>query len=275
MAHDELGIRMKERYEDRAKTYLPRRTYTIIRIDGKAFHTALREAERPYDIGVMEMMNQTTLHLCKNIQGAIFAYTQSDEISILLTDFADIKTDAWFDGSVQKICSISASLATFSANDWREAACPNIDGPLLFDSRCFVISDPVEVFNYFVWRQQDATRNAINMVGQSMYSHKELHNKNVNEVQEMIFQKGKNFNDYPAGFKRGRVIVKRMGPQTIPSLTSPEGSVTIEVNKWVREEPPIFTQDRAYLKSLIPVHPDFVYKSTAEEVLNAGNPRTT
>lgn len=260
--HDELGIRMKERYEDRAKTYLPRRTYTILRIDGKAFHTLLRGAEKPFDKSVMGVMDKTARFLCQNIQGAVLSYTQSDEISLLLTDFAEIKTDAWFDGNIQKICSISASLATASFN--KEAASVPLlkDKLAFFDSRCFVIADPVEVYNYFVWRQQDATRNAINMAGQAVYSHKELHDKNVNEVQEMLFQKGINFNDYPAGCKRGRMVVKRLGPQIVPPhpLTNQEDPVTIQVKKWEIEEPPIFTQEKHYLKSLIPVHPDFEYK---------------
>jgi len=267
--HDELGVRMKERYEHRAQTYLPRRTYTIIRIDGKAFHTFTEKCRRPYDESLMWWMDYTTQQLCKEIQGAIFGYTQSDEISILLADFATINTDAWFDGNIQKICSISASAATYYFN-----LVQNLERKALFDSRCFVISDPVEVHNYFVWRQNDCTRNAINMAGQSMYSHKELHNKNVNEVQEMIFQKGKNFNDYPAGFKRGRIIVKRKSQKQIKSLTSPSGYDTIESKEWVIEEPPIFTQDKDYLKNLIPLHPDFSWKYTPKEEEYARNTKT-
>ena len=109
---DDLGTRMKTQYEQRTRTWLPRRTYTIIRLDGKAFHTFTRGMERPYDERFMNAMDYTAMHLCLDIQGAVMAYVQSDEISILLTDFDKITTDAWFDGQVQKIVSVSASMAS-------------------------------------------------------------------------------------------------------------------------------------------------------------------
>lgn len=236
MYNDPLGIRMKERYESRSQTYLPRRSYTILRLDGKAWHSFTHNCERPYDQRLMDWMDETTKFLCEEIQGAVFGYTQSDEISILLTDFSQILTEAWFDGNVQKMCSISASLATAYFNKIQ-----TLGKLAYFDSRCFVISDPVEVRNYFIWRQMDAVRNAINMAGQSMYSHKELHGKNTDQVQEMIFQKGKNFNEYPARFKRGGCIVKAE-------------------TGWKIEESPIFTQEVDYLKKIVPIHPDFEYK---------------
>ncbi len=263
--HDALGIRMKERYEVRSQSHLPRRTYTIIRLDGKAFHTLTRGCEKPFDYGLMEKMDRTAMYLCSQIQGAVFAYTQSDEISILLTDFATINTDAWFDGNIQKICSISASMATWYFHDESQALAPTHPmhgAKAFFDSRCFTVPDPVEVGNYFVWRQQDATRNAINMAGQSFYSPKELHGKNVNEVQEMIFQKGKNFNDYPAGAKRGRVIKYSQVERPYQSIVPPYETRMVMRGEWVIEEPPVFTQDTDYLKSIVPLHPDFKYKES-------------
>jgi len=114
---DDLGKRMKTQYELRTRTWLPRRTYTIIRLDGKAFHTFTRGMERPYDERFMNAMDYTAMHLCLEIQGAQMAYVQSDEISILLTDFDKITTDAWFDGQVQKMVSVSASMATAKFNN--------------------------------------------------------------------------------------------------------------------------------------------------------------
>lgn len=110
-----LGDRMKKQYEDRSRIYLQRRTYTIIRIDGKAFHTYTQGLERPFDSKFCRDMDKTAEFLCRNIQGAQFAFVQSDEISILLTDFETIATEAWFDANLQKMCSVSASLATASA----------------------------------------------------------------------------------------------------------------------------------------------------------------
>lgn len=232
---DSLGDRMKEFYENRTRNFLPRRTYTIIRVDGKAFHSYTRGLIRPFDEKLVNDMDETACYMCKNIQGAKFAFVQSDEISILLTDFEGLTTDAWFDGNIQKMASISASLATAKFNELR----PNKIA--LFDSRVFTIPSDIEVENYFIWRQQDTTRNSISSVAQSMFSHQELENKNTDQMQEMCFQKGVNWNDFSAKLKRGRLIVKQYYEK--------EGTTR---SKWVSVEPPIFTQEREMLKVLIP-----------------------
>jgi len=201
--YDELGTRIKEQYEKRTRYFLPRRTYTIIRLDGKAFHSFTKSFAKPYDIHLMNSMDNTAKNLCIQIQGAKFAYVQSDEISILLTDFENEKTEAWFDGNIQKITSVSASIATGFFNSFIKN-----NKIAFFDSRAFTIPDPVEVENYFIWRQKDAIRNSIQMTAQSLYSHKELNNKSQSDLQEMIFQKGQNWNNMPDGFKRGRTIFK-------------------------------------------------------------------
>lgn len=232
---DSLGDRMKEFYENRTRNFLPRRTYTIIRVDGKAFHSYTRGLVRPFDEKLVNDMDETACYMCKNIQGAKFAFVQSDEISILLTDFEGLTTDAWFDGNIQKMASISASLATAKFNELR----PNKIA--LFDSRVFTIPSDIEVENYFIWRQQDTTRNSISSVAQSMFSHRELENKNTDQMQDMCFQKGVNWNDFYAKLKRGRLIVKKDYEK--------EGATR---SKWVSVEPPIFTQEREMLKVLIP-----------------------
>lgn len=232
---DSLGDRMKEFYENRTRNFLPRRTYTIIRVDGKAFHSYTRGLVRPFDEKLVNDMDETACYMCKNIQGAKFAFVQSDEISILLTDFEGLTTDAWFDGNIQKIASISASLATAKFNELR----PNKIA--LFDSRVFTIPSDIEVENYFIWRQQDTTRNSISSVAQSMFSHRELENKNTDQMQEMCFKKGVNWNDFSVKLKRGRLILKQDYEK--------EGTTR---SKWVSVEPPIFTQEREMLKVLIP-----------------------
>lgn len=226
--HDNLGDRMKHQYENRTRYFLPRRTYTIVRVDGKAFHAYTRNCERPYDYAFMADMDAVGVRLCQDMQGSQCAFVQSDEISVLLTDFATITTDAWFDGNIQKITSVSASIAAATMSRQRIG-----QGLACFDARTFTIPDRVEVENYFIWRQQDATRNSIAMAAQALYSHSELHSKNINEQQEMCFRKGVNWNDYPIGAKRGRMIVYRDG-------------------SWTAEEPPVFTQERWYLSGLIP-----------------------
>lgn len=269
---DSLGDRMKENYENRAKTYLVRRMPVIIRLDGKAFHTFTRGLKKPYDEIFHNTMNATMKYLCENIQGCKLGYTQSDEITLLLTDYDTLTTDAWFDYSVQKICSVSASMATMAFNkylqeetfeyvdalmvlqdlDFEKEYLDVLDGKLgqaMFDSRCFNI--PIEeVTNCFIWRQQDATRNAIQMLGQCNFSHKELHGKSCSDIQDMLMlQKGINFNDMPTEFKRGVCCVKENATNVISF-----GQVvdTIERPHWVLDkEIPIFTQDRGYIEDIL------------------------
>ncbi len=232
---DSLGDRMKEFYENRTRTFLPRRTYTIIRIDGKAFHTYTRGLTRPFDWNLVNDMDETAKYLCENIQGAKFAFVQSDEISILLTDFNELNTSAWFDGNIQKMTSISASLVTAKFNELR----PN--KLALFDSRVFTIPTAIEVENYMIWRQQDTVRNSISSVAQSLYSHRELNGKNTNQMQEMCFNKGVNWNDFDPKLKRGRLIVKETYEKNNSTRT-----------RWVSVAPPIFTQEREIFNDLIP-----------------------
>ena len=253
---DQLGDRMKEFYEDRTRIKLPRRTFTIIRIDGKAFHTYTKGLERPFDDGLIEDMNATTAYLCKNIQGVKFGYVQSDEISLVLTDFDDLGTHAWFDNNLQKMVSVAASMATSEFNRLRMMR-NSKDGALdireialfkmgQFDARAFQIPFIDEVENYFIWRQQDAVRNSISSVAQSLYSPRELHGVKTDQMQELIFQKGINWNDYSTRQKRGSVIRKF-------DVELKSGDVTYTRSKWKEDtNTPTFTQDRNYIKSLLP-----------------------
>ena len=269
---DPLGDRMKDFYEDRTRYKLARRTNTIVRIDGKAFHTYTKGLKRPFDEGLMEDMNKTTEYLCQNIQGAKFGYVQSDEISILITDYDDISTHAWFDANLQKMASIAASLATAEFNRLRLIRKMNTTvataGSILeqfkhamFDARVFQIPYQEEVINYFLWRQQDATRNSISSVAQSLYSAKELHGKKTSDMQEMIFQKGINWNDYKPREKRGSLIRKvehvyaRQGEPIMDGKTRVIESY--KRSKWEADpETPIFSQTKGYLRWLMPQAPD-------------------
>lgn len=304
---DKLGDRMKDQYENRSRTLLPRRTYTIIRIDGKAFHTYTRGLKRPFDSDLILDMDTTAAHLCKNIMGAKMAYVQSDEISLVLTDFDNIGSQAWFDNNVQKMASVSASMATAAFNALRLSRVINdyqvdpfstkngisvnniVDDAksdilrnlgnksmAMFDARVFQIPELTEVCNYFIWRQQDAIRNSISSVAQSLYSHKELEGKSSDEKQEMIFQKGINWNDYTYREKRGGVITKVyyvdgvksdvifVGETNVPyqKITLEDGSIDlVEVSdksvirsKWEPVETPIFTQNTLFLKEIIPLN---------------------
>lgn len=238
--HDELGTRMKEYYEQIPKTKLMRRTPVAIRIDGKAFHSFTRGFAKPFDEILIKAMQYTTKYLCENIQGCVLGYTQSDEITLILIDYKKLNSDAWFDYEVQKLCSISASMATMSFNKffaeevrnfdlaWKHGFTPQsveiqqehqkymevlyraIEKGAMFDARCFNIPKE-EVANLIYWRQLDATRNSIQMVGQANFSHKELQNKSCNQIQDMLMtQRGINWNNFPVYQKRGSCVIKKM-----------------------------------------------------------------
>lgn len=223
MKRDDLGNRMKTFYEEIPKTRLMRRTPVIIRIDGKAFHTFTRGFKRPFDDVLIKTMQETAKYLCENIQGCQLAYTQSDEISLLLIDYQGFETSAWFDYEIQKMCSISASMATMAFNrifseivsDLKVDDTKPMDryfeavySGAVFDARVFNIPRE-EVTNYFYWRQLDASRNSIQMVGQANFSHKELQYKSCNDIQDMLMtQKGINWNDFPTYQKRGSCVVR-------------------------------------------------------------------
>lgn len=222
---DSLGDRIKENYENRSKTYLTRRTPVIIRLDGKAFHTFTRHLKKPYDEVFHRAMNSTLQYLCKNIQGCKFGYTQSDEISLLLTDYDTLTTDAFFDYNVQKICSIAASMATLQFNkafrtyvneytagktldSYSIELLKAKDKSAMFDARCFNIPES-EISNCFLWRFLDCYRNSVQMLGQTHFSHKELHKLNSSQIQEKLFQERDiNYASCPEEFKNGVCAMK-------------------------------------------------------------------
>ena len=276
---DELGDRMKKLYENRTRILLPRRTYTIIRVDGKAFHTYTRGCARPFDADLMADMDRTACYLCKNIQGAKFAFVQSDEISVLMTDFDTLQTDAWFDGNIQKIVSVAESMATAIFNRLRMIRLLNnsvildkngivhiedTTGEWLdkfseqklaeFDARTFTIPSDVEVENYFIWRQQDTVRNSISSVAQTLYSSKELNGKNMSQQQDMIHEKGQNWNDFTPQEKRGRFIFKQAFEKEITTQDIEKKDSVCIRTAWVSDECPTFTQNREFLFGYIPKH---------------------
>lgn len=238
-----LGDRMKG-YEHVTRTALIRRMPAIVRVDGKAFHTLTAGMRRPFDEDFTSCMWEAALALCDEIQGAQVAFVQSDEISVLLVDYQTLDTQPWFDAGIQKIASVSASIATqaFGAR-YRHLFASDNTRPL-FDSRVFNLPRE-EVVNYFVWRQQDATRNSIQMVGQAHFSQKQLHGLSCDLIQEKLFQEcGINWNDTPVHSKRGACAVRE--------VFKVEGA---ERSRWkVDGEIPIFTQDRAFIEQY--VYPD-------------------
>lgn len=249
---DSLGDRMKN-YESISRNFLTRRVPAIIRLDGKAFHTFTRGMQKPFDSVLTQTMQETMKYLCENIQGCVLGYTQSDEITLVLTDYTTTKTDAWFGYNVQKMTSVSASMATLAFNRvYQLRAYSGKVGAALFDSRAFSVPRD-EVCNCLIWRQQDATRNSIEAVGQANFSHRQLHGKSCDEVQDMLFTiKGINWNNLPTENKRGSCCVKKQFEEDIEDLRNPGHSVSVCRKRWVIDhEIPIFSQDRGYIEKLI------------------------
>lgn len=230
--YDDIGTRMKSYYEEIPKTKLMRRCPVIIRCDGKAFHTFTKGFHRPFDYILIKSMQETMKYLCQNIQGCVLGYTQSDEISLILTDYKKLNSEAWFGYEVQKMCSVAASMATMAFNkffsknanefahavfelqdfdtesDYLDVLDKAIERGAMFDARCFNVPKK-EVTNLIYWRQIDAVRNSIQMVGQANFSHKQLHCKSQNDIQEMLYEeKGINWNNFATHLKRGSCCIK-------------------------------------------------------------------
>lgn len=222
---------MKENYENRFKTKLIRRTPCIIRLDGKAFHTFARGFVKPFDEVLAHSMWDTTLNLCKNVEGCVLGYTQSDEITLVLVDYKTIDCEAYFDYSVEKLCSITASMATLFFNKALERHISLYKNEhkedveyehqleiytnaankgALFDSRCFNI--PIdEVTNCVLWRQKDAERNSVLSVAQWLYSHKELQGLSCEILKEkMLAEKKMDWNSLPTAEKLGVCCIRDM-----------------------------------------------------------------
>lgn len=287
---DDLGQRMKTYYEEVPKFRLYRRTPVAIRLDGKSFHTFTRGFKKPFDEILIKSMQQTMLYLCENIQGCVLGYSQSDEITLILQDDKTLTTSAWFDYEIQKICSISASMATMAFNKFfytnvieyilSKESFEGIDKGLpklpyiindyfvktddekdyiltlikaaekgaMFDARCFNIPKE-EVTNLIFWRQLDAARNSVQMVGQAYFSHKELQNKSCNDIQDMLMEKYNiNWNDFPTTQKRGSCCVKQEYAYPDEFMRTGQWST-----RWVidNEIPQFKGEGRAYIEKFI------------------------
>lgn len=274
-----LAKRMKK-YEAVPKNTLMRRTPVIIRVDGRAFHTFTKGFQKPFDDVLMRVMQDTMKYLCENIQGCVFGYTQSDEITLILTDYKKLNSEAWFDYEVQKMCSIVASMATMAFNRffmyeyeefnrWIYEGSPTDEDKRLndvyynamckgamFDARAFNLPKE-EVTNNIYWRQLDASRNSIQMVGQANFSHRELLNKTCDQIQDMLMtQRGINWNDMGTSYKRGSCCVRNRRFIS----TSVDGTETCEIRNpkepetaWIIDNDiPIFKgEGRRYIDELI------------------------
>ena len=269
MNKDNLGDRMKS-YENITRTYLPSRMPIIIRIDGKAFHTFTKGFKKPFDDILMRAMEETAAVLCRDIEGVKVAYTQSDEISLLITNNDTWETQPWFGNNLQKMASVAASIATLAFNRafWHEVNmvnndylnmedteqlktyCHAVEKGATFDARVFVLPAD-EVCNYFIWRQQDAIRNSIQSMGQAHFSHKELMNKNCENIKQMLVEKNLKWESLPISYQRGICVIKK--PTKVKTQINMKAMTYMEMtrNRWtVDDNIPLFWEDRKYIDCL-------------------------
>lgn len=237
MDRDDIGDRFKG-YESCWDFVLPRRLPLVIRVDGRAFHSL--RLTKPFDAAFSKAMELTAHALCQEIQGARWAFFQSDEISVIARDDMSLQSQPWLGKRLSKLLSLSAAIATSAFN---------VVGPaeaVQFDARAFVLPSLDEVVNYCIWRQQDAARNSVSMLARSVFSHKQCHLKTSDDLIEMLREAGKPWEETPERFKRGAVVSKA----TVEKLVLATGEVC-QRSEWKTDEaPPIFTKDREYLTAL-------------------------
>ena len=281
---------MKTFYESAPKIHLMHRCPVAIRLDGRAFHTFTKGFQKPFDEILMKSMQETMQYLCENIQGCVFGYTQSDEITFILVDYKNLTSSAWFDYEVQKVCSIAASMATMAFNNIFSKYVKKFDLELayndngidteenrklleiytkavnkgaMFDARCFNIPKE-EVANLIYWRQLDAMRNSVQAVGQANFSHKELQGKSCANIKEMLREKGVDWDNLPLECQRGSCCVKNFISVKKEQIIFPSGKKIVVHTAQIRDtsklekawiidkEIPIFKgEGRKYIEDLI------------------------
>jgi len=208
--NDEFGDRMKLYEGAEAGRRLMPLLPACARLDGKAFHKFTRHMDRPYDKRLSDLMIDTTLYLVRE-SNACMGYTQSDEITLAWLA-EDYSSQIFFDGRIQKMVSVLASMcATYFNMKYLCFFGETADDLANFDCRVWNVPNVDEGANVFLWREKDATKNSISMAARAYFSHNQVDNKSGAEMQEMLWsQKNINWNDYPAFFKRGTFIQRRV-----------------------------------------------------------------
>jgi len=245
----DLSDRMKQ-YEGTYRGYLKienEHDVVVIRVDGRAFHTYTRGAKEPFDEMLQSSMNEVARELCENIQGAQLAYVQSDEVSVIVS--AGNGANIWFDGNIQKMCSISAAIASTRMT----LESPRVFGKMRvaqFDSRVFVLPKE-EVINYLIWRQSDATRNSVQMLARSLFSHKQLLGKSCDVMKQMVREAGRPWENEAIGSTRGRCIIKQSFQENVEYVdkrTKQIKNAVAERTRWIPIwDIPCFVQDRTFV----------------------------
>lgn len=266
-------------------------SYVIAMLDGRSFSKMIKNKyKKPFDETFISIMNEVAEYLVKNIQGAKFAYTQSDEISILITDFDTPETDAAFGYRICKLQSILASMAAAKFNQL--ALLYDIEPRLYdncktdseetvyraqevldalknqrlveFDCKVWSVPDYNTAFCHFLWRQNDCIRNSKQQAAQTYLSHKELMGKQTDEQVELLLnEKGIDWNNYTDGEKYGRIIYKErrlFKNYGVDNETAGMDGVSVLAmkeqeyirNVWAAHDAKPFGEENNVIKNLIP-----------------------
>ena len=244
-APDSFASRMKE-YEATAQQTLLRRTPVIMRMDGKGFSRLTRGMKKPFDEDLAACMYAAALRVLAEAQNVRLAYVQSDEISLLLTDFRQLGTEPWFGNSVQKLCSVGAALTTTGFCEMFMQRFAELCRPgrlPVFDARCFNLPRE-EVTNYFVWRQRDCERNSVSITAQTHLPHKELQGLNRVQMIELLrLKSGVEWDALPTAFKSGVVFTRE--------LVSWEGQGSTTRARWTLADAPVFSHKRDFIERFL------------------------
>lgn len=234
--------------------------YAIVRVDGRAFSHLSKLLDKPYSIPFMDWMDAAAVALCHEMQGAVFAYVQSDEISVLMVDGKHSKQGRWFDWNVNKLVSISASVATAAFNigfqhDKNEMLWTN-KKPGVFDARVIPLEHRIDVMQYFLWRQHDAKINAISMIADRLCGSAALQGVNMNGRIDLLMEKGWSVQDIPAQMRLGRVVTPERRPGTVEythKITGEKHTTEVMRNHWTARLAPWFDWDEAgFLEANVP-----------------------
>ena len=224
---------------------LVRRMPVVLRVDGRAFSKLSKKLDKPFDSRFTSAMDAVTHALCREIQGAVFGYYQSDEASILIVDYKNLASEPWFDGRVQKMCSIAGSIATLAFYKAFSSLPSKLFESLAFDARVFNVPRE-DATNYFIWRQRDCERNSVSMLASHHFSHKDLMGvKREEKIERLKFFKGIDWFDIAPALQRGACVSKETGVVT--------GSNVLRTHWKTDSDIPIFAQDREYIEKHLAV----------------------
>ena len=235
--------------EKEYRLYLPKKSYAVVRVDGKGFSKYTKKLDKPFDADFTDHMQQTAKYLCENIDGAVLGYTQSDEISVVFSDLAGENTDWWFGGQTQKIVSIVAAMATAKFNSLR----PNGD-VALFDARVHHLHELWDVRDYLGWRQGDAIKNSVSMLASHHFSHRELDGVSTYGRIRKLDEIGVNYHHVAPWIREGAVVRRSLeSSKTTFTRKGVEETVEFTRKKWVVEAAPRFSDVETSLERLVNV----------------------